>query len=180
MLPAGTVRILRTVLSFLLCAICMAWVAAEAGAVGQPFVLTISGENLESQTGPESNTIKAGSDVFIKVHLTNTSKHNLSLGYEKDSRTNVDFSHQYEVRNSDGNPVQKRAISRPEIGSTGHGWPARILKPNESTDITGDDISRLYDLSLAGTYTIRLSRTVSDDPKDEAVKSNTITVTVPG
>ncbi|HEY4843593.1 MAG TPA: hypothetical protein VIH78_16610 [Terriglobales bacterium] len=52
------------------------------------------------------------------------------MGYEKDSRTNVDFSHQYEVRDSDGNPMQKRAISHPEIGSTGHGWPARILKPN--------------------------------------------------
>ena len=67
-------------LRFRLCAICMAWASAEAGAVGQPLVLTISVESLESQTGPESNTIEAGSDAFIKAHLTNTSKHNLSLG----------------------------------------------------------------------------------------------------
>jgi hypothetical protein len=45
-------------------------------------------------------------------------------------------------------------------------------------DITGDFISRLYDLSQPGDYTIQLSRAVSDDPKNGVVKSNVITVTV--
>lgn len=150
----------------------------EAKDIDQPFAVTISAEAPESQTGPNSYTVKAGSDVFVKVHLTNTSKHKLSLNYDKDSRTNVDFFHRYEVRDTNGSAAQKRTINHPEIGSTGHGWPARILEPGESMDITGDDISRVYDLSQPDEYTIRLSRIVSDDPKDGVVKSNTITVKV--
>ena len=155
----------------------MAWIPVEANDVGQPFSIAISAEAPESQTGPDRYTIKAGADVFVKVHLTNTSKRKLSLNYDKDSRTNVDFFHRYEVRDSTGNAAQKRTIHHPEIGSTGHGWPARVLKPGESMDITGDDISRLYDLSQPGEYTIHLSRSISGD-RDGVVKSNTITVTV--
>jgi len=178
MMPTGAVRLPRIGLSCLLCAICVAGTATQAKTVEHPFVLTISVENFDSQTGPENYTVKAGSDVFVKVHLTNTSKRKLSLGIDKDSRTNVDFFHQYGVRDSNGNLAQKRTIVHPEIGSTGHGWPARILKPRESMDITGDDISRLYDLSQPGAYTVQLSRTVSGDPKDGVVTSNTITVVV--
>jgi hypothetical protein len=156
----------------------MAWILVEADDVGQSLAITISAEAPESQTGPNSYTVKTGSDVFVKVHLTNTSKRRLFLNYDKDSRTNVDFFHRYEVRDSAGNAAQKRAINHPEIGSTGHGWPARALKPGESMDITGDDISRLFDLSQPDEYTIQLSRSVSDDPKENVVKSNTITVKV--
>ncbi len=178
MLPRSTVRVQRIVLSCLFSAFCLAWVPLESKTVEHPFVVTISVENLGSQTGPDSYSVKAGKEVFIKVHLTNTSRRKLALGYDKDSRTGVDFSHEYDVRDKNGNPAQKRAISHPEIGSTGHGWPARILKPHESMDITGDYISRLYDLSQLDAYTIQLSRAVSGDPKDGVVKSNTITVTV--
>jgi hypothetical protein len=156
----------------------MTSIPLEAKTQGQSLVVTISVENPASQTGPDSYTVKASSEVFIKVHLTNISKRKLSLGYDKDSRTGVDFSHQYEVRDRNGNPAQKRTINHPEIGSTGHGWPARILKPGESMDITGDYLSRLYDLSQLDAYTIQLSRNASDDPKDGVVKSNTITVRV--
>jgi hypothetical protein len=178
MLPTRPIRIPRIVLIFLLCTLCIAWNPVEATTVGLPFVLTISVEDPASQTGTDSYTVKAGSEIFIKVQLKNTSKHNLSLDYDADPRTGVGFSHQYEVRDSSGSPAQKRPISHPETGSTGHGWPARILKPGESMDINGDRISRLYDLSQPGKYTIQLSRIASVDAKDDVVKSNTITVTV--
>lgn len=178
MRPKGTARILRIVLSCLLSTVFVGLVPIEAKNVGQPFDAVIRVENPESQINSDSYTVKAGSEVFITVHLTNVSKHNLAFDYDSDSRTGVSFSHQYEVRDSNGNVVQKRTISHPEIGSTGHGWPARVLKPGESMDINGDYISRLYDLSQPGEYTIQLSREVSADPKDGVVKSNTITVTV--
>jgi hypothetical protein len=178
MLPGRTARVPRIVLSCLLGAFFMAWVSLEAEIVGQPFALTISVENPTSQTGPDIYTVKSGSEVFIKVHLTNISRHKLFLGYDADSRTGVSFGHLYEVRNNTGNLAQKRTINHPEIGSTSHGWPARILKPGESMDITGDHISRLYDLSQLDSYTIQLSRTISDNSKDGVVKSNTITVMV--
>jgi hypothetical protein len=156
----------------------MEWFPIEAKTVEQSLVITIAAENPAPQTGPDSYIVKAGSEVFIKVHLTNTSRHNLSLDYDGDSRAGVAFSHRYEVRDSSGHSVQQRPIGHPEIGSTAHGWPSRIVKPGESMDINGDHISRLYDLSQAGRYTIQLSRVVSADAKDGVVKSNTITVTV--
>jgi hypothetical protein len=171
--PNSTGRRLQGLLTCLLVAPC---IAVAAQTADPPLTVVISIENPVSQAGPEGYNVKAGSDVFIRVHLTNVSNHNLSLGYDKDSRTNVDFSHQYEVRDSHGNPAQKRKISHPEIGSSGNGWPPRILKPGESTDITGDDISRVFDLSSLSRYTVRLSRAVSEDAKDGVVKSNTITV----
>ncbi len=178
MLPRGPVRIPRIVLSFLLCTFCIAWTLIEAETIEQSLVVTIAVEAPAFQTAPDSYAVKAGSEIFIKVHLKNTSKRNLSLDYDADSRTGVGFSHQYEVRDSSGSLAQKRPISHPEIGSTGHGWPARTLKPGESLDINGDYISRLYDLSQPGKYTIQLSRIVSADAKNDVVKSNTITVTV--
>lgn len=168
----ATVAIFRTaiLLSF-------AATAIPAQTANPPFAATIAVEGPASQTGPDSYTIKAGSDLFIKVHLTNISQHKLSFGYDKDSRTNIDFSHQYEIRDSNGNLVEKRQINR-SMGSTAHGWPARILKPGEGMDITGDFVSRLFDLSQMSQYTVQLSRAIPDDPKDGVVKSNTITVTV--
>jgi hypothetical protein len=63
----------------------MATVPIAAQTAKPPFTAIIGVENLGSQTGPNSYTVKTGSDVFIKVHLTNISKHKLSLGYDKDS-----------------------------------------------------------------------------------------------
>ena len=130
------------------------------------------------KTGPDRYTVKTGSEVFITVHLTNTSKKNLAFGYDADSRTGVGFAHVYEIRDSRGDRVQKRAIMHPEIGSTGHGWPARVLKPGESMEIGGDHISLLYDLSRPGEYIVQLSRAINDDPKNGFVKSNTITLII--
>src|SRR5579871_2735428 len=124
----------------------------------QPFLATIQAEPPATSIGEESYTLKAGSELFITVHLTNISKHNLALSYDSDSRTGVSFAHRYEVRTSKGKSAEKRTINHPEIGSTGHGWPNRILKPGESMDINGDHISRLYDLSQPDEYTIRLFR----------------------
>ena len=156
----------------------MAWVSASAQTAKPPFIVVISAEAPAANIGPDSYTVKAGSDVFIKVRLTNMSKRNLSIGDDSDSRTGVDFFHQYAVRDNSGNSAQKRTIRHPEIGSTGHGWPARVLKPEKSLDVASDRISRLYDLTQPGKYTIQVARAVSGDPKDGEVRSNIITLTV--
>jgi hypothetical protein len=150
----------------------------SARAAEQPFLATIQAESPATRNGEERYTLKVGSELFITVHLTNVSKHVLAFDYDKDSRTGVSFAHRYEVRTCQGKSAQKRAISHPEIGSTGHGWPDQVVKPGESMDIGGDHISGLYDLSRPGEYTIQLLRAISDDPKRGFVKSNTITVTV--
>jgi hypothetical protein len=146
-------------------------------ATDQPFLATIRAEPPATRNGEASYTLKMGSELFIDVHLTNVSKHNLAFDYDQDSRTGVSFAHRYETRTSQGKSAQKRTISHPEI-LTGHGWPARVLKPGESMDINGDHISGLYDLSRPDVYTIQLLRAIGDDSKGGFVKSNTITVTV--
>lgn len=88
------------------------------------------------------------------------------------------FAHRYEVRTRQGESAQKRTISHPELGSTGHGWPDRVLKPGESMDINGDHVSLMYDLSQPDEYGIQLFRAIRDDPKRGFVKSNTITIVV--
>jgi len=151
---------------------------SSARAAEQPFLATIQAETPATRNGEASYTLKVGSELFITVHLANVSKHNIAFDYDKDSRTGVSFAHRYEVRTSQGNSAQKRTISHPEIGSTGHGWPDQVLKPGESMDISGDHISGLFDLSRPDEYPIQLFRAIRDDPTDGFVRSNRITVTV--
>jgi len=150
----------------------------SAEVLEQPFIATIQAESPATKKGDESYTLKVGSELFITVRLTNVSKYSLAFDYDKDSRTGISFAHRYEVRTSQSKSAEKRPISHPEIGPTGHGWPDRVLKPGESMDISGDRISGLYDLSRPDRYTIQLWRAIRDDPNGGFVKSNTITVTV--
>jgi hypothetical protein len=169
---------MRMRLSLLLSGICLAWAPVAAQNAKPPFIVTISAEAPAEKTGADSYSVKAGSEVYIHVHLVNISKHNLSLGDDEDSRTNIDFYHRYEIRDGAGNPVQKKTFTHPEIGSSGHGWAARILKPGASTDVGTDRITGLYELTRPGTYTIQLSRAVTGNVEDGAVQSNKITVTL--
>jgi hypothetical protein len=169
---------MKSLLSCLLCVFCMAWVFASAQTAESPFIVTISAEAPAANIGPESYAVKTGSDVFINVRLTNASKRNLRIGDDTDSRTGVDFCNRYEIRDSSGNFARKRTIQHPEIASTGHGWPARIIKPTENLTVASDRISGLYDLAKPGKYTIQVVRDASGNPKEGEVQSNVITLTV--
>jgi hypothetical protein len=57
---------MRILLSCLLCVFCMAWVLASAQIAKPAFIVTISAEAPAANIAPDSYTIKAGSDVFIK------------------------------------------------------------------------------------------------------------------
>ncbi len=167
---------MRILFTSLLC-ICSFAQTSAAVPAGQPFTIAISAEAPAEQAGPDSFTVKSGTDLFVTVKLTNTSTHNISIGDDSDSRTGVDFFNLYEIRDSNGNLVPKRKINHPEVGSTGHGWPARILKPRASMDVASDRITGMYDL-MPGEYTIQVSRALQADPKDGMVKSNLIKVSV--
>lgn len=164
--------------SFLSCGVCLAWALAAAQNAKPPFIVTISAEAPAEKTGADSYSVKAGSEVYIHVHLVNISKHNLSLGDDADSRTNIDFYHRYEIRDSAGNLVQKKTFAHPEIGSSGHGWAASILKSGASTDVATDRITGLYELTKPGAYTIQLSRAVTGNFEDSTVQSNRINLTL--
>jgi len=145
-------------------------VSGQSGAtkptkqVQAPFTLTISAESV----------VKAGSQVALKVRLTNTS--NRPMNTSSQYIGGVHSGYLYDVRDGAGNLIEKKAhkeSDEPIMGSLRLGK----LKPSESRD-EGTLVSDVYDMSRPGTYTIQLSLPISNDPKDGVVKSNPITVTV--
>jgi hypothetical protein len=135
-------------------------------AAKAPFALEIS---------TDQPVVKAGSAVWIKVHLTNTSKRTMDCSATISNMTGVDPNYIFEVRDEAANAAPIRMHEHPELAT---GQPiSRSLKPGES--LTDDEeVSQVIDMSRPGQYTIQVSRRVSDSKKDGVVKSNAITISV--
>jgi hypothetical protein len=122
-----------------------------------------------------ADNVTAGSDVHVKIEMKDVSNHDVDCTGAPSN--GLDRAYQYEVRDDRGRLVPKIVKKHPEIGETFSTWPCR-LKPGETATAAGGLISRLYDMSRPGQYTIQVSRSISDNPKDGVVKSNKITITV--
>jgi hypothetical protein len=121
--------------------------------------------------------VKIGAEVGINIFKANTSLHREEdCVIVENPTTGLDEKYQYDVRDSSGNPVRKRAIDRPEPFIT-PSTPCTI-KPGESQGSDSNTITRLYDLRNPGKYTIQVSQPISRKIEDGVVKSNAITVTV--
>src|SRR6266446_10392577 len=66
----------------------------------------------------DSPTVVAGSDVWIKVSLTNTSDHDVNEGAMSVTEINLDSAFRFEVRDEHGKMVPKRTYPHPELGYT--------------------------------------------------------------
>lgn len=118
-------------------------------------------------TGPTE--AKAGSEIEIRVTMTNTSDHDIDAGsFFVDG---VDTAYKYEVRDGKGNLAEKKV--KQLAGSI----RMETLKPGENTE-EGTLVSRVCNMSRADRYEIQLSRAISNDAKQGVVKSNKITITV--
>jgi hypothetical protein len=121
----------------------------------------------------ESPTVVAGSDVSIKVSLTNTSDKDVYEGAMY-KIGNLDSTFRFEVRDEHGKLVPKRTYPHPELATGSVKF--RTIARGET--YTQDQlVSALYDMRKPGKYTIQVSRRISDNPKDD-IKSNIITITV--
>jgi hypothetical protein len=124
----------------------------------------------------DKSEVKAGSDIFIKIQMTNTSSHTIDC--TKVPSNGSDIAYQYDVRDMSGNPALKVPKEHPEIGAPFHVWPC-VIKPGESTTLDQNLINREYDMSRPGKYAISVSRFIEGDRKGAGiVKSNVITVSV--
>lgn len=141
--------------------------AAIGAACGQtkanPFSLTIS-------TSRES--VKLGSDVDLRITMTNLSTHDVDCSSVYAGGYDVRF--QIDVRDETGKSVKQR-----------HPHPERFplslqmcfLGPGKT--ITHESrISWQHDFSRPGTYEILVSRNNSSDKSEESIFSNKITITV--
>ena len=145
-----------------------------------------------SQTAPfkialsaAKSRVTAGDPVNLVVVMTNTSDHDVDCTYNYSNA--LDRNYVYEVTDEKRQPVH--TIEKKFHGGSDI-WPC-ILKPGQSTQTGGGQISVLYDFSRPGKYTIQVSRKVWGDENRPGtygkgsgqpgiVKSNTITVTVVG
>jgi hypothetical protein len=137
----------------------------------QPFTITISIEKPQ---------VRVGDPVELNVIMTNTSDHNIACDfYWYDS---LDRNYKYEVVYEDGKPASKI------VRKTPFNTDPCIIPPGESKS-SGGEISRAFDFSRPGKYTIQVSRSIwGDDQRRETigivqnkqpeVKSNIITVIV--
>jgi uncharacterized protein (DUF305 family) len=115
----------------------------------------------------EHPTIVAGSDVSIKVSLTNTAHHDWPEGVMYEDGIYLDSTFRFEVRDEHGNLVPKRHYPYEEL--RGGKVIFRTLRAGE-TFTQSQAVSARYDMRKPGKYTIQVSR--------EDVKSNIVTVTV--
>jgi len=145
-----------------------------------PFTLSIGFNN--DTKGPEetaAKTVKLGSEITIRVRKTNTSDHPITkLGPENGASGLA-----LEVLDSNGNPVPPHKQTDKWIRGGGpgagvNGDPKSFeLQPGESrTDYAF--LSRWFDLTNPGTYTIQVSEHVSNAPNSALVESNKLIVTI--
>ncbi|MFY9852700.1 MAG: hypothetical protein WAK26_02335 [Terracidiphilus sp.] len=156
-----TMRAFRA--SFLICIASIASFPVFGQTDGPPWLITISADK---------PIVVSGSNVYIKVKLTNISDHVVDCTEAEKGAILVSYS--YDVRDEDGNPTRKRDMSFPY---TGKHWDICNLEPGKTVD---RDIllSWLYDFSKPGKYVIQISRRFTDYPYPLYAKSNSITITV--
>ena len=113
--------------------------------------------------------LKSGSELDLRIQLTNTSDHDINLlDFYTDG---VNNSYEYQVRDATGR-VKKHKDTK------AHGsFRTLTLKPGETTE-QGTLISRAFDLEEPGQYSIRLSRSTGQPSAQSRATSNQITVTV--
>jgi hypothetical protein len=119
----------------------------------------------------ESPAVVAGSDVSIKVSLTNTSNQDVYEGAMYMDATGLDSTFRFEVRDKHGKLLAKRTYPHPEL-ATGSVKFRTISRGEIYTQ--NQRVSALYDMRKPGEYTIQVWRR---NP-DYDIKSNIVTVTV--
>lgn len=137
----------------------------------QPFTITLKAETPQ---------VKVGGQIILDVIMTNTSDHEISCdAYWHDS---IDQNYRYSVVYEDGKPAAKIVRRTPSDTYS------CIINPGQSKS-SGGVVSRIFDFSRPGEYTIQVSRPIwGDDQRPDRegtteknppeVKSNSITVTV--
>jgi len=130
-----------------------------------------------------SSELKLGSEVRLKIAVTNTSDHDLRLT-RSSGKDQGEFLNRFEVHEDQGNSVVKTRYYRNIRGEKAENEELQevfeevvtlSLKPGES--LTEEVIlNKLYILDKPGKYTIQVDHV---DPETRVpVKSNTITVTL--
>jgi hypothetical protein len=107
--------------------------------------------------------------------MTNTSSGEIDC--TRADSNSLDTRYVYDIRDSSGRKIEQKRSAHPELDAAGS-FRFCTLRSRQSTNAEENLISRLFDMSKPGTYTVQVSRGISSDEKKGAVKSNQITITV--
>jgi len=160
---------------YCICAFAFTFFAAlSEGSDKQLFSLTLA-----APTEP----LKAGAEVRLHVTVTNTSERNIAFIRSPGLIPEEAFRYDMDVRNEQGKSAPPSVYVRQLKNSTTVTEEisryARWLKPGEFF-VDDLEITKFYDLSQPGKYTISVTRPIPPRQNlgEGKVKSNSITVTV--
>ena len=154
---------MRTSMFFLLSTFVALWLCSPLYA-GQPsFTVAIRAEN---------PTVKRGVEAVIELQLTNISYQNVDCTTVHVK--GLDRRYRYEIKNNNGDQVQKLQRKHPDVGESGSFHPC-TLAPGKSTNWVEERIGATYDLSQPGTYNVQVWRKGTEGNE---IRSNTLTITV--
>jgi hypothetical protein len=145
--------------------------------------LAASAEQLFSLTiAAPKEPLKAGAEVHLLVTVTNTSNRDISFITSPGPIPEDGLLYQIHVRDAQGRSLPPSADLRTRDKRVPINYGSRLartLKPGESF-VDQVTVSRFYDLSRPGEYTISVARPMP--PRQNlgkgSVKSNAVTVTV--
>jgi hypothetical protein len=122
----------------------------------------------------EENPVKAASEVKVDITLHNSSNRAMQINY---GLSELDYA--FEVRDSQNRIPEKTEFARKSKGRTHFsGDQTFYLQPGESLPKAPLVLSKFYDLSRAGKYSIQVTRSVPKELGGGVVKSNVIIITV--
>ncbi len=159
---------MRILLSISLIATSALAALGHASVSKQPFTIAISAEK---------SVVKVGAPVLVTLQLTNTSDHEIRLGWwGQDNLGVIDVVDSFDVRDSHGHSLTKKERN-PNFPMMGNFGGVMAVEPGKVRSYV-QDYSRWFDLGHPGEYTIQALRPVSENKKDGVVKSNKITITI--
>lgn len=155
------IQLVRLVTSILLAA-CS---ANPSYSTTTPFTLTLEAEE---------NQIKTGAEIKVDITLRNSSNRAIYI-----SLGPAELDYAFEVRDGQNKVPPETDFARKSKGRPYYGNDTVFtLQPGESLPKALLVVTKFYDMSRPGKYTIQVSRVVPKDLGSGMVKSNTITVTV--
>jgi len=122
----------------------------------------------------KENAVRTGSEVEVDITLRNSSSRAMHISY---GLSEHDYT--FEVRDSQNRTPPETEFARKSKGRTNFSNDQVFyLQPGESLPKALLVVSKFYDLSRPGKYTIQVSRAVPKELGGGAIKSNEITIVV--
>lgn len=142
--------------------------SAPPASSSAPFQLTVE---------PETASVASGDKIVLRITLTNTSEKD--LGFRQRARADeAEWDYSIDVRDEKGDAVNQTNFGRNRLQiMTMFSARVKTVNPGQSLK-EGVTLSKLFDLTIPGRYTVQVSRHAQDNDSGQLVKSNTATIIV--